>query len=149
MATETETSVSQMQSSLESQVEYLNTYSENLRKAAEYGLDEGLIASLSDGSAESAGYLNAIIENIEALGSSTSEAQQFVDEFNATFSNVEAAKDEFAGTVASMETDFDAKMTEIEGRLDTAIDNMNMDTDAAAAAKATSSVVFRPSRNKR
>ena len=139
MATETETSVSQMQSSLESQVEYLNTYSENLRKAAEYGLDEGLIASLSDGSAESAGYLNAIIENIEALGSSTSEAQQFVDEFNATFSNVEAAKDEFAGTVASMETDFDAKMTEIEGRLDTAIDNMNMDTDAAAAAKATMS----------
>lgn len=139
MATETETSIADMQTAFDSQIEYLNTYSENLRKAAEYGLDEGLIASLSDGSAESAGYLNAIIENIEALGSSTSEAQQFVDEFNATFSNVEAAKDEFAGTVASMETDFDAKMTEIEGRLDTAIDNMNMDTDAAAAAKATMS----------
>lgn len=139
MATETETSITDMQTAFDSQIEYLNTYSENLRKAAEYGLNEGLIASLSDGSEESAGYLNAIIENIENLGSTTSEAQQFVDNFNSSFQQVETAKDEFAGTVASMETDFDAKMTEIEGRLDTAIDNMNMDTDAAAAAKATMS----------
>ena len=139
MATETETSIADMQTAFDSQIEYLNTYSENLRKAAEYGLNEGLIASLSDGSEESAGYLNAIIENIENLGSTTSEAQQFVDNFNSSFQQVETAKDEFAGTVASMETDFDAKMTEIEGRLDTAIDNMNMDTDAAAAAKATMS----------
>lgn len=139
MATETETSIADMQTAFDSQIEYLNAYSENLRKAAEYGLNEGLIASLSDGSEESAGYLNAIIENIENLGSTTSEAQQFVDNFNSSFQQVETAKDEFAGTVASMETDFDAKMTEIEGRLDTAIDNMNMDTDAAAAAKATMS----------
>lgn len=137
MTTETETSIADMQAALESQVEYLTTYSENLRKAAEYGLNEGLIASLSDGSEESAAYLGTIIENIESLGSTTSEAQQFVDNFNASFEQVETAKDEFAGTVASMQTDFDAKMTEIEGRLDTAIDNMNMDTDAAAAAKET------------
>lgn len=137
MATETELSISDMQSAFDSQIEYLNTYSENLRKAAEYGLDEGLIASLSDGSEESAGYLNAIIENIEALGESSSEAQQFVDDFNASFQEVEAAKDEFATTVATMETDFDAKMAEIEGRLDEAIDNMNMETDAATAAKDT------------
>lgn len=137
MATETELSISDMQSAFDSQIEYLNTYSENLRKAAEYGLDEGLIASLSDGSEESAGYLNAIIENIEALGESSGEAQQFVDNFNASFQEVEAAKDEFATTVATMETDFDAKMAEIEGRLDEAIDNMNMETDAAAAAKDT------------
>lgn len=137
MTTETETSIADMQTALESQVEYLTTYSENLRKAAEYGLSEGLIASLSDGSEESAAYLGTIIENIESLGSTTSEAQQFVDNFNASFEQVETAKDEFAGTVASMQTDFDAKMTEIEGRLDTAIDNMNMDTDAAAAAKET------------
>ncbi len=126
-----------MQAAFDSQIEYLNTYSENLRKAAEYGLDDGLIASLSDGSEESAGYLNAIIENIEALGDSSAEAQAFVDDFNASFQEVEAAKDEFATTVATMETDFDEKMAEIEGRLDEAIDNMNMEADAAAAAKET------------
>lgn len=137
MATETELSITDMQAAFDSQIEYLNTYSENLRKAAEYGLDEGLVASLSDGSEESAGYLNAIIENIEALGDSSAEAQAFVDDFNSSFQEVEAAKDEFATTVATMETDFDAKMAEIEGRLDEAIDNMNMEADAAAAARET------------
>ena len=137
MATETELSITDMQSAFDSQIEYLNTYTENLRKAAEYGLDEGLISSLSDGSEESAGYLNAIIENIEALGESSSEAQQFVDDFNSSFQEVESAKDEFATTVATMETDFDTKMAEIEGRLTDAIDNMNMESDAAAAAKDT------------
>lgn len=137
MATETELSITDMQAAFDSQIEYLNTYSENLRKAAEYGLDEGLISSLSDGSEESAGYLNAIIENIEALGDSSAEAQAFVDNFNSSFQEVEAAKDEFATTVATMETDFDEKMAEIEGRLDEAIDNMNMETDAATAAKQT------------
>ena len=137
MATETELSITDMQAAFDSQIEYLNTYSENLRKAAEYGLDEGLISSLSDGSEESAGYLNAIIENIEALGDSSAEAQAFVDDFNSSFQEVEAAKDEFATTVATMETDFDEKMAEIEGRLDEAIDNMNMETDAATAAKQT------------
>lgn len=137
MATETELSITDMQAAFDSQIEYLNTYSENLRKAAEYGLDEGLVASLSDGSEESAGYLNAIIENIEALGDSSAEAQAFVDDFNSSFQEVEAAKDEFATTVATIETDFDAKMAEIEGRLDEAIDNMNMEADAAAAAKQT------------
>lgn len=137
MATETETSITDMQNAFQSQIDYLNTYTENLRKAAEYGLDEGLIASLSDGSEESAGYLNAIIENIEQLGDSSAEAQQFVDDFNTSFQEVEQAKDEFATTVATMETDFDAKMAEIEGRLDAAIDEMNMEEDAAAAAKET------------
>ncbi len=137
MATETELSITDMQAAFDSQIEYLNTYSENLRKAAEYGLDEGLVASLSDGSEESAGYLNAIIENIEALGDSSAEAQAFVDNFNSSFQEVEAAKDEFATTVATMETDFDEKMAEIERRLDEAIDNMNMETDAATAAKQT------------
>lgn len=139
MTTEAELSISEMQSAFDSQIEYLNTYSENLRKAAEYGLDDGLIASLSDGSEESAGHLNAIIENIEKLGATSGEAQQFVEEFNASFQEVEAAKDEFASTIATMETDFDEKMAEIEGRLDDAIGNMNMEADAAAAARETMS----------
>lgn len=137
METKSELSVKNMQDAFQSQIDYLNTYTENLRKAAEYGLDDGLIASLSDGSEESAGYLNAIIENVEKLGASSEDAQKFVDDFNTSFQEVESAKDEFATTVATMETDFDEKMSEIEGRLNDAIDEMNMEEDAAAAAKET------------
>lgn len=65
------------------------------------------------------------------------KADDGIEDFNTSFQEVETAKDEFAATVATMETDFDEKMAEIEGRLDEAIDNMNMETDAAAAAKQT------------
>ena len=138
MKTETTTSIADMQAAFESQTAYLETYTENLRKAAEYGISDGLISALSDGSEESAGYLNEIVTHIEELGGEGSEAaQEFVSSFNDSFAEVETAKEEFADTVAKMETDFDEKMADIEGRLDEAIDNMNMEADAAEAAAAT------------
>ena len=142
MKTESALSVEEMGAALQSQTEYLNTYAENLQKAAQYGLDEGLIQSLADGSEESAGYINAIIQNIEALGTTaegipTEAATAFVDDFNAKFAEVSQAKDNFAANVAAMETDFNSRMTEIEGRMQTAVTNMNMSTDAAAAARET------------
>lgn len=137
MKTETELSVQDMQAAFASQIEYLALYTENLRKAAEYGIDEGLIESLSDGSEESAGYINAIIENIEALGAGSENARVFVNDFNSAFQEVEQAKDEFATTVAKMELDFDEKMEKIEERLADSIEKMNKEGDAAAAAAAT------------
>ncbi len=137
MKTETELSIADMTKALESQTEYLTTYTDNLRKAAEYGLDDGLIASLSDGSAESAGQLDAIIGKVEALGATTEEAAGFVSNFNAKFSEVQTAKDEFAATVADMQTGFSTAMDEIEKKLADSIDNMNMETEAAEAAKDT------------
>jgi chromosome segregation ATPase len=137
MKTETELSVADMTAAMQSQVDYLSTYTENLRKAADLGLDEGLIASLSDGSAESAGQLDAIISKVEKLGGTTQEAQDFIDDFNKKFDEVEAAKDSFATTVAEMETDFTAKMDEMQEKLLESVDSMNMETEAAEAAKDT------------
>ena len=141
MKTSSELSISDMEKAMQSQTDYLNLYSENLKKAAEYGLDDGLIKSLSDGSEESAGYINAIIQNIEKLGGSTegmpAAASQFVDEFNSKFEETTKAKDAFADSVAKMETDFDEKMDEIEQTMVGTVEKMEMTDEAAAAAKAT------------
>ena len=141
MKTSSELSVSDMEKAMQSQTDYLNLYSENLKKAAEYGLDDGLIKSLSDGSEESAGYINAIIQNIEKLGGSTegmpAAASKFVDEFNSKFEETTKAKDAFADSVAKMETDFDEKMGEIEQKMVGTVEKMEMTDEAAAAAKAT------------
>jgi TP901 family phage tail tape measure protein len=141
MKTSSELSVSDMEKAMQSQTDYLNLYSENLKKAAEYGLDDGLIKSLSDGSEESAGYINAIIQNIEKLGGSTegmpAAASKFVDEFNSKFEETTKAKDAFADSVAKMETDFDEKMGEIEQTMVGTVEKMEMTDEAAAAAKAT------------
>lgn len=137
MKTSSELSISDMEKAMQSQTDYLNLYSENLKKAAEYGLDDGLIKSLSDGSEESAGYINAIIQNIEKLGGSTegmpAAASKFVTEFNSKFEETEKAKDTFADNVAKMETDFDEKMGEIETRMS----NMEMTDKARKAAQDT------------
>ena len=141
MKTSSELSVSDMEKAMQSQTDYLNLYSENLKKAAEYGLDDGLIKSLSDGSEESAGYINAIIQNIEKLGGSTegmpAAASKFVDEFNSKFEETTKAKDAFADSVAKMETDFDEKIGEIEQTMVGTVEKMEMTDEAAAAAKAT------------
>lgn len=141
MKTSSELSISDMEKAMQSQTDYLNLYSENLKKAAEYGLDDGLIKSLSDGSEESAGYINAIIQNIEKLGGSTegmpAAASKFVTEFNSKFEETEKAKDAFADNVAKMETDFDEKMGEIETRMSKTVQNMEMTDEARKAAQDT------------
>ena len=141
MKTSSELSISDMEKAMQSQTDYLNLYSENLKKAAEYGLDDGLIKSLSDGSEESAGYINAIIQNIEKLGGSTegmpAAASKFVTEFNSKFEETEKAKDTFADNVAKMETDFDEKMGEIETRMSETVQNMEMTDEAQKAAQDT------------
>lgn len=141
MKTSSELSISDMEKAMQSQTDYLNLYSENLKKAAEYGLDDGLIKSLSDGSEESAGYINAIIQNIEKLGGSTegmpAAASKFVTEFNSKFEETKKAKDTFADNVAKMETDFDEKMGEIEPRMSETVQNMEMTDEAQKAAQDT------------
>lgn len=141
MKTSSELSISDMEKAMQSQTDYLNLYSENLKKAAEYGLDDGLIKSLSDGSEESAGYINAIIQNIEKLGGSTegmpAAASKFVTEFNSKFEETKKAKDTFADNVAKMETDFDEKMGEIETRMSETVQNMEMTDEAWKAAQDT------------
>ena len=137
MSTECELSTQDMIAALQNQTEYLNKYTENLQKAQELGLNEGLVASLSDGSEESAAYLDTIISKIDKLGGSTDEAKKFIEEMNTSFADVESAKDTFANTVAEMETDFTAKMDEIEQDMKSTIEGLNMETDAATAATAT------------
>lgn len=141
MKTSSELSISDMEKAMQSQTDYLNIYSENLKKAAEYGLDDGLIKSLSDGSEESAGYINAIIQNIEKLGGSTegmpAAASKFVDEFNSKFEETEKAKDAFADNIAKMETDFDKTMSDIEQTMTGTVEKMEMADEAKEAAQAT------------
>lgn len=88
------------------QTENLAKYTENLRLAAKYGLDEGLIASLSDGSAESAGYLAIMIGAIRdaenGVGNLGDSAQEAVDKINSAFKDTGKAKDNLSTTIAGL-----------------------------------------------
>lgn len=131
MATESKIKVEDMFDAFTSQYEYLTTYSENLKKAASLGLDDDLIAKLSDGSAESAGYLNEIVTQAENLDSDG--AKKFVSEFNDAFKKTEQAKDTFSHTVAGMQTEVD----KVKESLENAVNDMNMSDESRKAALET------------
>ena len=135
MATESKIKVEDMFDTFTSQYEYLTTYSENLKKAASLGLDDDLIAKLSDGSAESAGYLNEIVTQAENLDSDG--AKKFVSEFNDAFKKTEQAKDTFSHTVAGMQTDFDKEVDKVKESLENAVNDMNMSDESRKAALET------------
>lgn len=111
-------SVEEMVKLWNAQARNIETYTQNLQKASEYGLDKGLINSLSDGSAESAEYLATIIENIESYGGSVSEmssgAENFVRTFNEAFAQTEDAKKSFADTVGGIESDLKERLANWE-----------------------------------
>ncbi len=137
MAISCEISTDEMIAALKSQSEYMKDYGSNLTEAANVGINEELIAQLSDGSQESAGYLDAILNKIDELGAGTEEAKAFIDELNNSFVDVAEQKDAFASTVADMETEFSERLSEINVELEEMVGIMNMEDGAAAAAGAT------------
>ena len=104
------------------QVWNLDEYTRNLEKAAKYGLDDGLVRSLADGSTESAGYLFTIIQEIEncekGVGTLGTSADEAVAQFNASFKQTEEAKDNLAETMAAINTGLEDALEEMQDQLD-------------------------------
>ena len=75
---------------LQSNADYMVQYAENLQKAAELGVDQGLLKHLSDGSMESARILAGIV----------ADEGQHIDEMNQAWQRVEEGKDTLAGELA-------------------------------------------------
>lgn len=126
-AVEIDTSVNDMIKSLESQSAYMETYAENLQKAAAMGLSDGLIAQLSDGSVESAAYLQEIVTN----------GQGKIKELNEAFAQVQEGKDDFSNAVAELQLDLDTALDDMVTAAQDAVDAMSLPEEAAQAAKET------------
>lgn len=78
----------------EKQQKAFANYESNLKKATELGLDETLVAQLSDGSQQSMMILDALVNDTEIR----------IDEINAAFRDRMTAEDSLAGHLAKMET---------------------------------------------
>lgn len=121
------TSIGSLIETLKGQVEYMDTYAANIKKAMEMGVDEGLVKKLSDGSEESAQILAAIVQG----------GEEEIAALNEQLAKVEEGKNAFGDTVAEMETDFSKKMADIEKRMKDAVDELDVSVEAGAAGAAT------------
>lgn len=121
------TSIDNLIASLVSQSNYMDTYAANIQRAMELGVDEGIVRKLSDGSEESAQILAAIVEG----------GEEEITALNEEFAKVEKGKEDFSTTIAEMETDFSAKMTDLENRIQKTVDELDVSLEAGAAGAAT------------
>lgn len=118
-----QTSIESLIETLSGQVDYMYTYADNIAKAMELGVDQGLIQQLSDGSEESAQILAAIVEG----------GEEDITALNEQLARVEEGKTVFASAVADMETDFSNQMTALESRLDETVEALDVSLEAGAA----------------
>ena len=135
LSNETDITTGKLTETWESQIEWIKKYSENLQKAQKYGITDGLITSLSDGSEESGKYINQIISELDGLNEK--DAKELVKKLNDDFNGVKSAEGEFAKTVADYKTDFSNTMDSLQKKAESTINAMNLSDEAKKSAKET------------
>lgn len=129
-AEEAAAAVEALNSALDSQIQYLESYTENFNNLMSRDIDgiDVLAEKLSDGSEESAAILAGLTEKTDE------EIEAIIEKLG----EVEEGKEEFANQVALMETDYAERMQAIEDEtgatMEEIINKMNAAADPAHAA---------------
>lgn len=126
-----ETSIGELQSALQSQSDYWSDYADNLALLQEKAQNieglSGLLASMADGSEDSAAAISAL------AGASDEELSNVV----ADWQLVKDKQDEASANMALTQTEFQTKLTTMGTDMQTFVDKMNMETDATTNASKT------------
>lgn len=127
----TAASMSDMITALQSQQKYISEYAANLELLRGKGINQTLLSQLADGSAESASYVAALVNDVKNNDSKN------LDALNAAYASVEESKKAFANAAAEIETDFSTKMKAMQAEFEATVEAMDMSSEAAAAGAAT------------
>lgn len=135
MGVKYEASVDDMLAGLSSQKSFIDQYANDIQSAAALGIDKGLLASLSDGSKESAEYLRAIV----------ADGGKHIDEFNEQWKLTENSKDILSQAMAdaqlAVDPVYDEMITAAEETAQATVDAFNQAEAAKANALATGQAV--------
>lgn len=123
----TKTNIRNMIDGLSSQIAFMDTYATNMQEAADRGVNLGLLASLSDGSVESAMYLEAIL----------SGTQSDIDELNDKWKLTESGKETFTDVLAAMKLKADDEYQAILDKATTTIAGLDMSGAAYTSLSST------------
>ena len=116
-----------MQKNLQDQIDYMEEYLQNLDKLKEYGVSDELLASLSDGSKESAEYLKGLVEG-------GPEAAQAVDEL---YQKVEEKKKGFTDALTEQKLTVDETYSALVKKAKETMGELDLGEEAANAMGST------------
>ena len=111
------TSTADMMSAMGSQISYWDTYADNMKRAAELGIDDGLLASLAAMDEQGGAWIASILADYDSLGAGTEEAMQLIAGLNAEYQEQQAAQEEAAAAAAEA-------LAKTSGEIDETIKNI-------------------------
>lgn len=120
-------SIESMIEGLNSQLEFMDAYASNMQEASRRGVDEGLLASLADGSVKSAEYLAAILAGTD----------EDIQSLNEKWQRTKEGKDTFTSVLSDMKLKADAEYQAILDKATSTIADLNLQADATASLAAT------------
>ena len=132
--------VANMQSALDSQLNYWETYASNIevlkgKSYTDLGMTEEnyqtLMALVQEGTPQAAGMAQSLVN---AINTGNTEV---IAKLSDTMTKVETARQTAATEVAAWKTDFDNKMDEIVKKMETAMGDLDMSIEATTAAENT------------
>jgi hypothetical protein len=113
---------------LETQAQFLGDYLDNIRKAREMGVDSNLLAELSDGSVESAEYLDALVND---------KTGKSVEEINAKYQEIQEKKAALSTELANQQLTVDQTYQSLAEKAKEAVAALDLQGEAAANSGAT------------
>lgn len=111
------TSTADMISSLQSQEQYWTSFGENMKRAAELGIDDGLLQALASMGTEGAAYLQSILDDMDSLGAGSEESLQLLNDLNSNYQAVQEAQAQAAAEASDA-------IAQSSGEIDEAIRSM-------------------------
>ena len=127
-ANESLVSTNNIYKNLETQAQFLGDYLDNIRKAREMGVDSNLLAELSDGSVESAEYLDALVND---------KTGKSVDEINAKYQEIQEKKAALSTELANQQLTVDQTYQSLAAKAKEAVAALDLQGEAAANSGAT------------
>jgi TP901 family phage tail tape measure protein len=125
------TSVGNINTNLQGQIEYWGNYNANLESLRERAADieglQGVIASFADGSADS----------VNAIAGMAAASDEDLAKMVESYQTLQQAQEETAASIAEMKTDFSNQMDELQANLEQDIEAMDLGEEASAAGKST------------
>ena len=121
-ANESLVSTDNIYKNLETQAQFLDDYLANMRKAREMGLSDALLAELSDGSVESAEYLDALVND---------KTGKTAAEIDAKYQDIQAKKAALAEELTGQQLKVDQTYQDLAEKAKEAVAALDLEGEAA------------------
>lgn len=136
-ATSVKTSLSEITSNMQSQIDFNNQYADNLKYLADNGLGS-LSESLQAYGKDGAAYAATIAAALEAAGGATTEqGQAIIEQFQTLLAGMEESQSGLAQGITDMDGEFASRMQEMSADYADMIGGLDKSAEALAAAQST------------